>query len=89
MDTANDVVEGVVVMRKGKNPQEVLKAVRAKIEELNTSILPSDVKIVPFYDRNTLITYCTNTVLHNLMEGIILVIALVFLFMADWREPLS
>lgn len=88
MDTANDVVEGVVVMRKGRNPQEVLKAVRTKINELNTSILPSDVKIVPFYDRNTLITYCTNTVLHNLAEGIILVIALVFLFMADWRATL-
>jgi len=88
MDTASDMVEGVVVMRKGQNPQEVLKAVRAKIDKLNTSILPSDVKIVPFYDRNTLITYCTDTVLHNLLEGIILVIALVFLFMLDWRATL-
>ncbi len=88
MDTAGDVVEGVVVMRKGKNPQEVLKLVRAKIDELNNSILPSDVKLVPFYDRNTLITYCTDTVLHNLIEGIVLVIGLVFLFMADWRATL-
>jgi len=88
MDTANDVVEGVVVMRKGKNPQEILEGVRAKIDELNTSILPSDVKIVPFYDRNTLITYCTDTVLHNLVEGIVLVIGLVFLFMLDWRATL-
>lgn len=88
MDTANDVVEGVVVMRKGQNPQQVLKAVRAKIQELNSSILPSDVKIVPFYDRNTLIIYCTDTVLHNLIEGILLVIGLVFLFMADWRTTL-
>jgi cobalt-zinc-cadmium resistance protein CzcA len=88
MDASNDVVEGVVVMRKGKNPQDVLVAVRDKIDELNSSILPSDVKIVPFYDRNTLITYCTDTVLHNLMEGIILVIALVFLFMLDWRATL-
>jgi len=88
MDSATDMVLGVVVMRKGKNPQEVLKAIRTKVQELNTSILPSDVKIVPFYDRNTLITYCTDTVLHNLLEGIILVIALVFLFMADWRATL-
>jgi len=88
MDTANDVVEGVVVMRKGKNPQEVLKALRAKVEELNTNVLPTGVKIVPFYDRNTLITYCTETVLHNLTEGIILVIGLVFLFMTDWRTTL-
>lgn len=88
MDTANDVVQGVVVMRKGKNPQEILKGIRAKVEELNTSILPSDVKIVPFYDRSTLITYCTETVLHNLIEGILLVIGLVFLFMMDWRATL-
>ena len=88
MDTASDVVEGVVVMRKGRNPQEILKSVRAKIDELNNSVLPSDVKIVPFYDRNTLITYCTDTVLHNLVEGIVLVIGLVFLFMADWRATL-
>ncbi len=88
MDSDNDMVEGVVVMRKGQNPQAVLKAVRAKINELNTSILPSDVKIVPFYDRNTLITYCTDTVLHNLLEGIIFVIGLVFLFMLDWRATL-
>jgi len=88
MDSNNDMVEGVVVMRKGKNPQEVLEQVRAKVEELNTSILPADVKIVPFYDRSTLIDYCTSTVLHNLVEGIVLVIAMVFLFMADWRATL-
>ncbi|HTA28041.1 MAG TPA: CusA/CzcA family heavy metal efflux RND transporter [Bacteroidia bacterium] len=88
MDTNNDVVQGVVVMRKGKNPQEILKGIRAKVDELNTSILPSDVKIVPFYDRSTLITYCTETVLHNLIEGILLVIGLVFLFMMDWRATL-
>ncbi len=88
MDTANDVVQGVVVMRKGKNPQEVLKSIRAKVDELNSTILPSDVKIVPFYDRSTLIAYCTETVLHNLIEGILLVIGLVFLFMMDWRATL-
>jgi cobalt-zinc-cadmium resistance protein CzcA len=85
MDSDNDMVEGVVVMRKGKNPQEVLDQVRAKVNELNESILPGDVKIVPFYDRSTLIDYCTSTVLHNLVEGIVLVVAMVFLFMADWR----
>ena len=88
MDTNRDVVQGVVVMRKGKNPQEILKGIRAKINELNTSILPSDVKIVPFYDRSTLIAFCTDTVLHNLIEGILLVIGLVFLFMMDWRATL-
>lgn len=88
MDTNNDMVEGVVVMRKGKNPQEVLDQLREKVEELNSSVLPPDVKIVPFYDRSTLINYCTETVTHNLVEGIVLVIAMVFLFMADWRATL-
>lgn len=81
----DDVVEGIVVQRKGENPSEVLTRVKEKIEELNTKILPPDVKMVTFYDRDNLITYCTNTVLHNLFEGIIFVTVIVFLFMADWR----
>jgi len=81
----DDVVEGIVVQRKGENPSEVLTRVKDKIEELNTKILPPDVKMVTFYDRDNLITYCTNTVLHNLFEGILFVTVIVFLFMADWR----
>lgn len=81
----DDVVEGIVVMRKGENPSEVLKRVKEKIQELNTSILPSDVKMETFYDRDNLMSYCTHTVMHNLTEGIILVTVIVFLFMADWR----
>jgi cobalt-zinc-cadmium resistance protein CzcA len=81
----DDVVEGIIVMRKGENPSEVLARVKEKIEELNTSILPPDVKMETFYDRDNLISYCTKTVMHNLMEGIILVTVIVFLFMADWR----
>jgi cobalt-zinc-cadmium resistance protein CzcA len=72
-------------MRKGENPDEVIKLVKAKIEELNTKILPKDVKLVTFYNRETLMNYTTNTVMHNLLEGIILVTVVVFLFMADWR----
>lgn len=81
----NDVVEGIVVMRKGENPSEVLARVKEKIEELNTSTLPSDVKMETFYDRDNLMTYCTETVMHNLLEGIVLVTVIVFVFMADWR----
>ncbi|MGG7036856.1 MAG: efflux RND transporter permease subunit [Flavobacterium sp.] len=81
----DDVVEGIIVMRKGENPSEVLARVKEKIEELNTSILPSDVKMKTFYDRDNLMDYCTKTVMHNLLEGIILVTVIVFLFMADWR----
>lgn len=84
----NDAVEGIVVMRKGENPSEVLARVKEKIEELNTSTLPSDVKMETFYDRDNLMSYCTETVMHNLLEGIVLVTVVVFVFMADWRTTL-
>ncbi|QEC69418.1 efflux RND transporter permease subunit [Panacibacter ginsenosidivorans] len=85
LDNNDDAVEGIVVMRKGENPSDVLAALKDKINELNTKILPSDVKMVTFYDRDNLMHYCTETVMHNLAEGIILVTVIVFLFMADWR----
>ncbi|MDB5242108.1 MAG: cation transporter, partial [Spirosoma sp.] len=88
-DKQNDVVEGVVVMRKGENPTEVIELVKAKIEELNTSILPSDVRINTFYNRETLVNFATHTVTHNLLEGIVFVTVIVFLFMADWRTTLT
>ena len=88
LDENDDVVEGIVVMRKGENPKEVLARVKAKISELNSHILPSDVKMETFYDRDNLMNYTTNTVMHNLLEGIVLVTVIVFLFMADWRTTI-
>ncbi len=87
-DKNEDVVEGIIVMRKGENPSEVLKAIRAKVKDLNENILPKDVKIDTFYDRTNLMDYATETVIHNLLEGIILVTCIVFLFMADWRTTI-
>ncbi|MCP9750822.1 efflux RND transporter permease subunit [Ferruginibacter sp. HRS2-29] len=84
----SDVVEGIIVMRKGENPREVLKLVKEKIKDLNERILPDDVKIVPFYDRDNLMDFCTDTIRHNLLEGILLVTVIVFLFMWDWRTTL-
>ncbi|HEY8898631.1 MAG TPA: CusA/CzcA family heavy metal efflux RND transporter [Niastella sp.] len=84
-DKQNDVVEGIIVMRKGENPGEVIKRVQAKIDYLNDKVLPADVKINTFYNRNDLITYATHTVLHNMLEGIVFVTVIVFIFMADWR----
>lgn len=84
-DQLNDVVEGIVVMRKGENPSEVIRKVQEKIEYLNEKVLPEDVKINTFYNRNDLISFATHTVLHNMLEGIIFVTVIVFLFMADWR----
>lgn len=84
----DDVVEGIVVMRKGENPKEVLGRVKDKIVELNERILPHDVKMETFYDRDNLMNYTTTTVMHNLIEGIILVTVVVLVFMADWRTTL-
>lgn len=88
-DTIADVIEGIVVMRKGENAEQVLKNIHAKVDELNNSILPKDVKLVPFYDRTTLMDYATETVIHNLIEGIILVTCIVLLFMANWRTTIT
>ncbi|MGN7823217.1 efflux RND transporter permease subunit [Chitinophaga sp. 22536] len=84
-DRDNDMVEGIVVMRKGENPANVIVELKKKIEELNTRILPDDVKIKTFYNREDLIDFSTHTVLHNMIEGIIFVTVIVFIFMADWR----
>lgn len=85
----DDVVEGIVVMRKGENPKEVLGRVKVKIAELNERILPKDVKMETFYDRDNLMNYTTTTVMHNMLEGILFVTVIVFLFMADWRTTLT
>jgi cobalt-zinc-cadmium resistance protein CzcA len=87
-DSANNVVEGIIVMRKGENPSQVISMVNNKIDELNEKILTGDVRINTFYNREKLITFCTHTVIHNLIEGIIFVTVIVFLFMADWRTTL-
>ena len=83
-----DVVEAIVLMRKGENATEVVQAIKAKIEKLNNNVLPADTQIVPYYDREDLINYATHTVLHNLVEGILLVTLLVSLFMFNWRTTL-
>jgi heavy metal efflux system protein len=85
LNDQDDVVEGIVVMRKAENPSEVLKRVKDKIADLNERVLPDDVKMETFYDRDNLMHFTTTTVMHNLLEGIILVTVIVFLFMADWR----
>ncbi len=84
-DFNKDVIEGIIVMRKGENPKEVLDRIHEKVKELNENILPRGVKIDTFYDRTNLMDFATDTVLHNLLEGVILVTVIVLLFMADWR----
>lgn len=84
----NDAVEGIVVMRKGENPSEVIQNLNLKVEELNSKILPNGVKIKTFYNRQTLLNFCIETVTHNLTEGIVLVTLIVLVFLADWRASL-
>jgi len=83
-----DAVEGIVLMRKGENPDRIIKGLKAEVERLNKDILPADTKLVPFYNREDLIKYATHTVLHNLVEGILLVTLIVSLFMFNWRTTL-
>jgi len=83
-----DAVEGIVLMRKGENPDLVIKGLKERVKKLNERVLPPDTKIVPFYNREDLIKYATHTVLHNLIEGILLVTLIVSLFMFNWRTTL-
>ena len=81
----DDVVQGIVIMRKGENPAEVIDALKAKIEYINKEVFPEDVQIVTFYDRENLVNLAVHTVSRNLVEGILLVTFIVLIFMADWR----
>ena len=81
----DDVVSAWVAMRKGANADEALAGIHAKVKELNERILPSGVKIVPFIDRSDLVHLTTHTVLHNLTEGMILVVIVLFLFLGNVR----
>ena len=83
-----DVVEGIVLLQKGDDSDSTLVGIHAKVDELNHQILPTGVKIVPFLDRSDLLHYTTHTVLHNLTEGIILVVIILFLFLGNVRGAL-
>jgi cobalt-zinc-cadmium resistance protein CzcA len=84
----DDVVEGIVLLQKGDDSDSTLAGIHAKVKELNDQILPPGVKIVPFLDRSDLLHYTTHTVLHNLTEGIILVVIILFLFLGNVRGAL-
>jgi len=83
-----DAVEGIVLMRKGENPDVVIRGLKTELEKLNGRILPADTKLIPFYNREDLIRYATHTVLHNLVEGMLLVTLIVSMFMFNWRTTL-
>jgi cobalt-zinc-cadmium resistance protein CzcA len=84
----DNVVEGIVQLRKGADSDDVLRALHAKVKFVNAHVLPPGVKIIPHLDRSDLIRYTTHTVLHNLTEGIILVVIVLFLFLGNARSAL-
>ena len=87
-DNNDDIVNGIVVMRKGENPSQVLAALKAKIDYVNERVLPKGVRIAPYYDRSWLIERTLKTVFMNLTEGAILVSLVLFAFLGNLRAAL-
>src|SRR5579862_9143679 len=83
-----DVIQGVVLMRKGAEEEATLAAIHQKVDELNNGILPPGVKVIPMLDRSDLLHFTLNTVLHNLTEGMLLVSVILFLFLLNVRAAL-
>src|SRR5262249_40537743 len=85
---SDDVVEGIVLLRKGAESDATLAGIEAKVAELNDRLLPPGVKIVPHLDRSDLVHFTTRTVLHNVTVGIALVVAVLFAFLGNARGAL-
>lgn len=83
--TEEDVVEGIVLLRKGENPSVVLQNLNLLITDLNERVLPSGVKINVFYDRTNLVNLTIHTVMENLLVGMLLVTVILAVFLLDWR----
>ncbi len=88
LNDESDLVEGIVIMLRGQNPNVVIGHLRERIKDLNERILPKDVQIEPFLDRTELVDKTIKTVTHNLIEGILLVSIIVFIFLYNWRTTL-
>jgi len=80
-----DVVSGILLLRKGADADSALQGIHEKVKELNARILPPGVRVVPFIDRSDLVHFTTRTVLHNLTDGIVLVVIVLFLFLGNVR----
>src|SRR5499425_1123653 len=87
-DEQDDIVQGVVLMRRGEQSLPTLKRVRQKVEQLNHGGLPKGMRIVPYYDRTDLINLTTHTVTRTLIEGMVLVAFILLAFLGDLRASL-
>ena len=88
IDKGRSSIEGIILMRRGENPSEVLKGIKEAVAELNSTRLPPGVRIVPIYDRTDLVDNTLHTVSHTLLEGLIIVVAVLFLFLGSVRAAL-
>ncbi|TMQ05676.1 MAG: efflux RND transporter permease subunit [Deltaproteobacteria bacterium] len=88
LDGVKEIIEGFVLLRRGENPSLVLDGVHAKVDELNSKILPRGMKIEAFYDRSTLVEHTLGTVHHNLLFGGLLILGVVWLFLRTIRGSL-
>ncbi len=83
-----DVIQGIVLMRKGAEEEPTLAAIHKKVDQLNNGILPPGVKVIPMLDRSDLLHFTLHTVMHNLTEGMLLVSVILFLFLLNVRAAL-
>lgn len=82
----DDLIQGIIVMLRGENPSVVIDRVKERIADLNDRILPDDVTLEPFIDRTELVNTTIKTVSTNLVEGILFVSIIVFIFLYNWRS---
>ncbi|HXI27174.1 MAG TPA: efflux RND transporter permease subunit, partial [Vicinamibacterales bacterium] len=88
VDDRADRVEGIVLMRRGENPSEVLRGIHDAVDEMNAGVLPAGVRIVPIYDRTDLVDNTLQTVTHTLLEGLVIVVAVLFVFLGSVRAAI-
>src|SRR5215510_8850650 len=88
-DTNPDIVEGIVLMRRGEKTIEVVERIASEVDKINNSgLLPASVQIKPLYDRRDLINITTKTVVHNVVFGIVLIFIIQFVFLGDLRSAI-
>ncbi len=83
----DDIIEGIVLMKKGANPTKTIKALKAKIPDIQTN-LPKGVKIVPFYERQQLVDRTVHTIGHNILLGVAFVVIVLFAYTRNLRVTL-
>jgi cobalt-zinc-cadmium resistance protein CzcA len=82
-DAVDEAVEGIVLMRRGENPSQVLERVKESVAQINAEVLPDGVAIVPFYDRTFLVDNTLHTVAHSIVSGVTLVVLVLLLFLGS------